>query len=134
MTDTEVVSTWRELSARHAAIVSDLERELQEHHELGVSEFEVLDRLVEGICLSPNGKFRVQELAAGVSLSQSALSRLIARLEKSGFVMRSMCSDDRRGVFVNLTDAGRIRHSEALPTQRRVLRAHLEPESAATTG
>lgn len=130
MTDNEVVSTWRELSARHAAIVSDLERELQERHGLGVSEFEVLDRLVEGVCLSADGKFRVQELAAGVPLSQSALSRLIARLEKAGLVLRSMCADDRRGVFVTLTDAGRIRHSEALPTQRRVLRDHLAATSA----
>ena len=94
-----------------------LERELGERHGLGVSEFEVLDRLAE------NGerKFRAQDLADAVHLSQSALSRLIDRLEQHGLVQRSLCGQDRRGIYVRLTQAGRQRHAEAAPTHRAVL-------------
>jgi DNA-binding MarR family transcriptional regulator len=59
--------------------------------------------------------------ADAVALSQSALSRLVARLEREGLVERCICDLDRRGVYANLTDAGRERHAQALPTQREVL-------------
>src|SRR5215475_1461033 len=116
-----VVSAWRALAARHAAVSAALERDLGERHGLGVSEFEVLERLAE------NGehKFRVQELAEAVHLSQSALSRLIGRLEQHGLVQRSLCDLDRRGIYVCLTEAGRRRHAEAQPTHRSVLTATL---------
>jgi DNA-binding MarR family transcriptional regulator len=115
----QVVSAWRALTASHAAVCAALERELGERHGLGVSEFEVLDRLAE----NEEHKFRVQDLADAVHLSQSALSRLVGRLEQHGLVQRSLCDQDRRGIYVCLTDAGRQRHAEALPTQRAVLTA-----------
>ena len=121
-----LVSAWRSLAARHAAVSAALERELGERHGLGVSEFEVLERLAE----NEQHKFRVQELAESVHLSQSTLSRLIGRLEQHGLVQRSMCDMDRRGIDVCLTDAGRQRHSEALPTHRAVLAAMMPAASA----
>ncbi len=87
--------TWRAIAASHAAACAALERELA-HLGLGVSEFEVLDRLAE----SREHKFRAQELADAVHLSQSALSRLIDRLEKHGLVERCLCGEDRRGIYV----------------------------------
>jgi DNA-binding MarR family transcriptional regulator len=115
------VAAWRALLGRHAAVWCALERELGERHALGVSEFEVLERLVE------DGKpsLRVQELAADVYLSQSALSRVISRLERDGLVVRSICDTDRRGIYVCLTDAGRERYAAARATQRNVLAATL---------
>ena len=116
-----VVTAWREMSACHAAACAALERELGERHGLGISDFEVLERLAE----SDGRKFRAQDLAEAVHLSQSALSRLIGRLEQHGLVQRSLCDLDRRGIYVCLTEAGRRRHAEALPTQRAVLAAPL---------
>ncbi|MGI5485958.1 MarR family winged helix-turn-helix transcriptional regulator [Microtetraspora malaysiensis] len=127
-TGNDVIDKWRELLARHATVSCALDRELGERHGLGVSEFEVLDHLAEGLSTCDAGgkeKFRVQELADEVHLSQSALSRLIARLEREGLVTRAMCEADRRGVFVLLTDEGRKRHAEAAPTHLAVLTAHL---------
>ena len=43
-----VVSAWREMAACHAAACAALERELGERHGLGVSDFEVLERLEIG--------------------------------------------------------------------------------------
>ncbi|WP_223198404.1 MarR family winged helix-turn-helix transcriptional regulator [Solihabitans fulvus] len=119
MTDTDVVNAWRELLSRHASTWCELDRELNERYGLGASEFEVLDRLAEGV----KDAYRVQELGAMVFLSQSALSRLIGRLETKGLVVRSMCDSDRRGISVCLTDAGRELYAAAKPTHRSVLAA-----------
>jgi DNA-binding MarR family transcriptional regulator len=105
------------MTACHAAVCAALERELGERHGLGVSDFEVLDRLVE----SPKRKCRAQELAESVHLSQSALSRLVDRLERSALVERCACDNDRRGIHVVLTEAGERRHAEAAVTHRDVL-------------
>lgn len=111
------VAAWRELLDRHAVVSCALEKAMQEQHGIGLSEFETLDRIVDANC----GKYRMAELAQDIHLSQSALSRAITRLEKDGLVSRSTCDDDRRAIFVCLTDQGRQVYDDALPTHREVL-------------
>jgi DNA-binding MarR family transcriptional regulator len=118
--DQNLVAEWRDLAAQHATVFCALERELHPHG-LGVSDFEVLDRLAE----SKDDSHRVQELADTVHLSQSALSRVIGRLERDGFVSRSLCPEDRRGIYVCLTDTGRAKHADAKRAHRSVLAEHL---------
>jgi len=110
-----LVDQWREMLALHARTQCELDRALHQHGLCG-SDFEVLDVLSGESCA-----FRVQEISERVHLSQSALSRLVARLEKDGLVERGMCAEDRRGVRVTLTDKGRALHGEVLPLQRAVL-------------
>ncbi|WP_216216278.1 MarR family winged helix-turn-helix transcriptional regulator [Amycolatopsis aidingensis] len=111
-----VVRQWHELLAHHAAVFSALECRLQEEHGLGVNEFETLERLAT--CAD---KCRAADLTEAVHLSQSATSRLIARMEREGLVERAMCEADRRGIFVILTEVGRQRYESAKPTHRAVL-------------
>lgn len=118
-----VVKQWRDVLACHATVSSALEHELGVKHGLGVSEFEVLERLAEGPADCEG--LRVQELADVVHLSQSALSRLVGRLESAGLVTRAICAEDRRGIWVHLTDTGRERYLAARPTHRAVLKASL---------
>src|SRR5215470_2451430 len=118
----ELVSRWRALVASHAAVTAALEHDLGEQHGLEVTEFEVLKRLAE----NPEHRFRVQELAESMHLSQSALSRMISRLEQHGLVERSLYDNDRRSIYVCLTDAGRRRHAEALFTYWAVLAVTLQ--------
>ncbi|MGH2946397.1 MAG: MarR family winged helix-turn-helix transcriptional regulator [Solirubrobacteraceae bacterium] len=120
--DTELVEAWRELLERHARTTSSLERRLQHDHGLGVSEYEVLERLAG----SGKDESRMQELADAVHLSQSALSRVVARLEADGLVRRGMCPEDRRGIMACLTDSGRERYEAARPTHRAVLAETLQ--------
>lgn len=119
-----VVTAWRTITASHAVAFAALERVLGDRHGLGVSEFEVLERLAE----QPAHKFRAQELAGAVHLSQSALSRLIDRLASHGLVERCLCDQDRRGIYVTITGAGLQRHAEAAPTHRDVLTQVLPAE------
>ncbi|AVH60395.1 MULTISPECIES: MarR family winged helix-turn-helix transcriptional regulator [Streptomyces] len=113
---------WREILTVHARTMCEIDRALHPHG-LGASDFEVLDVLasVTGTGTAPGEQCRVQNIASQVHLSQSALSRLIARLEKDGLVERTVCQEDRRGVWVALTKKGRDLHSEVLPLQRAVL-------------
>jgi len=114
---TALVGEWRALLERHANVSCALERALDERHQIGLSEFETLDRLVDANC----DQYRMSDLAGDIHLSQSALSRAVARLERDGLVTRNMCADDRRAMFVCLTEKGRRLHAEALPTHRSVL-------------
>jgi DNA-binding MarR family transcriptional regulator len=63
----------------------------------------------------------MQDLAEAVCLSQSALSRLIGRLEGAGLVCRAMCANDRRGIYAHITDDGQARWEAARPTHLAVL-------------
>ncbi|WP_406165509.1 MarR family winged helix-turn-helix transcriptional regulator [Streptomyces sp. NBC_00996] len=111
---------WREILSVHARTMCEIDRALHPHG-LGASDFEVLDILASATATESGEQCRVQNIAGQVHLSQSALSRLIGRLEKDGLVERTVCQEDRRGVWVALTEKGRDLHSEALPLQRAVL-------------
>jgi DNA-binding MarR family transcriptional regulator len=115
-----LVDQWRDMLALHARTQNELDRALHQHG-LCASDFEVLDVLAESGAPDGTCSYRVQEISERVHLSQSALSRLIARLEKDGLVERGMCPEDRRGVKVALTGKGRTLHGEVLPVQRAVL-------------
>ena len=121
-----LVQRWRTLLTSYNEVAGHLERALQDAHGLTMGEFEALDRLITVTC----EKRRMQELAADMYLSQSALSRTVARLEKGGLVTRSLCQDDRRGVFVSVTDEGLQRHAAARATHRAILAEHLGPAPA----
>lgn len=117
--DVRLEERWRDILTVHARTMCEIDRALHPHG-LGASDFEVLDILASE---SPGegDQCRVQNLVGRVHLSQSALSRLIGRLEREGLVQRSVCAEDRRGVWVALTRKGRELYAEVLPLQRAVL-------------
>ncbi len=111
-----LVDAWRGLLADHARAHGALERVLKEY-DLGVSEFEVLERLAA----DPHDQRRMQELGEAVHLSQSALSRVVARLERDGLATRGLCHEDRRGIYACITEAGQRRYEAARPAHRAAL-------------
>jgi DNA-binding MarR family transcriptional regulator len=117
--DAGLEQRWRDILSVHARTMTEIDRVLHPHG-LGASDFEVLD-ILAAETPEEGAQCRVQNLVGRVHLSQSALSRLIGRLEKDGLVERSVCAEDRRGVFVALTPKGRDLHAEVLPLQRGVL-------------
>ena len=111
LTPTELAA-WRGLLRSHAALVRDLDAELQARHDLSLHEYEVLLTLAA----APDGRMRMSELATAVVLSQSGLTRLVDRLVRDGSVARVRCEGDRRGLNAELTDAGRQRYGKARVT------------------
>ncbi|WP_034091352.1 MarR family winged helix-turn-helix transcriptional regulator [Streptacidiphilus albus] len=112
---------WRALAALHARIEGEIERALQSAHALSVSEYSVLDVLSR----QDTWHMRMQQLSAAVVLSQSATTRLVARLEEDGLLTRYLCATDRRGIFTEVTAAGQERLAQARPTHDAALRRAL---------
>ncbi|MFI6981138.1 MarR family winged helix-turn-helix transcriptional regulator [Embleya sp. NPDC050154] len=120
-TEEPLIESWRTLLSRYSRVAHELDRALQARHDIAMSDFEVLDRLIA----AEGCKSRIHDLVSDLHLSQSASSRAVARLEKCGLVQRAMCDTDRRGVFVTATDKGRALHAQARLTQLEVLREQL---------
>ncbi|MEV4873120.1 MarR family winged helix-turn-helix transcriptional regulator [Streptomyces syringium] len=119
---------WCALSALHGRIESHIERALQAGHDLSVREFSVLDvlsRQHDG----EGGHLRMNEVADAVVLSQSATTRLVNRLEDRGLLTRYLCLTDRRGIYTDVTDAGRALLDEARPTNDAALSEALREAS-----
>ncbi|GAA3291407.1 MarR family winged helix-turn-helix transcriptional regulator [Streptomyces cinereospinus] len=123
-TGTGLEQRWRDILSVRARTMCEIDRVLHPHG-LGASDFEVLDLLATA-APEEGDHCRVQNLVGRVHLSQSALSRLIGRLEKDGLVERTVCAEDRRGVWVALTGKGRALHAEVLPLQRAALARMLD--------
>lgn len=116
--DDALAAEWHQLMGRYQRLMCALDRELGAGHGLSASEFEVLQQLND----AQECSLALRELGEGAHLSQSALSRLVTRLESDGLLERRACDYDRRAQFVGLTAEGRKRYDEARRTQRRVLR------------
>ncbi|WP_225422976.1 MarR family winged helix-turn-helix transcriptional regulator [Companilactobacillus jidongensis] len=101
----EIIERWFEFVRKQKQIENSLEHELSGANEsLALNEFYVLYFLNQ----EENKKLRLQKLQELVGLSQSAMSRLIARLEakECGVIERSICDKDKRGVYIHLTAKG----------------------------
>jgi DNA-binding MarR family transcriptional regulator len=69
---------------------------------------------------------RMQQLARAAALSASATTRLVNRLEERGLLTRIVCADDRRGIYTELTSAGRELLEQVRPVHDEVLRDVLD--------
>jgi len=116
---------WRTLAALHARIEGQLEHELQAEHGMSVSAYNVLDVLSQ----QDGWLLRMQQLANAVVLSQSATTRLVNRLEDQGLLARTICPDDRRGIYTQLTHAGWELLGRARPTHDAALATALAQAS-----
>ncbi|WP_046175580.1 MarR family winged helix-turn-helix transcriptional regulator [Domibacillus indicus] len=105
---------WLGLTAVQAAVAGELEKALQEQHRLSLNECYVLLYLSE----APEKKLKLYQLQNMVGLSQSALSRLVNRLEEKScqIVRRHSCEDDRRAIYASLTEEGEAKLAAVLKT------------------
>lgn len=113
---------WRTLASLHGLIESRLERALADTARLSVVEYTVLDALSR----QDGWHMRMQQLARAAALSASATTRLVNRLEERGLLVRIVCADDRRGIYTELTSAGRELLDGARPVHDEVLREALD--------
>ncbi|WP_053382696.1 MarR family winged helix-turn-helix transcriptional regulator [Leucobacter celer] len=122
---------WRTLAALHALIEAELERALAASAQLSVVEYTVLDALSR----QDGWHMRMQQLSRATALSASATTRLVTRLEDRGLLTRVLCADDRRGIYTELTPAGRELYEQAHPIhdetlERTLAEAEERPELA----
>jgi DNA-binding MarR family transcriptional regulator len=101
--DRQELGAWRGLLRVHARLTKALDADLVREHGLPLSSYEVLLFLAD----APDGRLRMSELADGVLLSRSGLTRLVDRMEGEGLLRRERCEDDARGYHAIITDEGR---------------------------
>jgi DNA-binding MarR family transcriptional regulator len=118
---TEEMRAWRSYVIGKQLLDSQLNRDLQDEHQLTLADYELLVRLSEAPC----GRIRMSTLAEQVASSKSRLSHQIGRMEQAGLVRREECPGDRRGVFAVLTRHGQEMLRKAAPTHLRGVRENL---------
>ena len=126
--------TWRQFLDVDRLLLRELDRQLQRDAGLALADYEILVRLSE----APGDRLRMSELAEATLYSRSRLSHAVTRLEGLGWVEREECPGDRRGLFAQLTTAGRSKLEAAAPGHVRAVRRHLfdplNPEQARQLG
>lgn len=77
---------------------------------------------------SEEKKMRLNILQEYMGLSQSAMSRMIVRMEGShcGSIRRVDCDCDKRGVYIAITDCGMERLTEAQAVVEEVLQTYYQ--------
>jgi DNA-binding MarR family transcriptional regulator len=123
------VRAWGCLARAHQAAMSRVESALKAAGLPPLAWYEVLVELERGGC-----GVRPFALEEALKLPQYGLSRLLARMEAAGLVVRGSCPEDGRGQMVALTDAGRAMRRRMAPVQAAAVQeavgAHLSPEEA----
>jgi DNA-binding MarR family transcriptional regulator len=96
------VQAFAGLLRAHAATTRRFNAELVAEHGLTLSDYEVLLRL----SWAPDQRLRRVDLAQQVLLTPSGITRLLAGLERHGFVERASCESDARVTYAQLTEDG----------------------------
>ena len=115
------MDAWRSFLAASTSVTARLNRELEAGCGISMHEYEILVRLSE----VPDQTLRMSTLAEHVSHSRSRLTHTVRRLEGAGYVERSSCDSDRRGVNCTLTQQGLDFLREAAPVHLDGVRRHV---------
>lgn len=103
-----------------------LDADLLEAERLSLNDYLVLVHLSE----APDRRLRMSDLAALVRISLSGMTHAVDRLAREHLVDRVKCTEDGRGSFAVLTDAGFARLERAYPANlasvRRRIFDHLD--------
>ncbi|MFW6773792.1 MarR family winged helix-turn-helix transcriptional regulator [Nocardioides sp. CPCC 205120] len=108
--------------ARASAVVTrSFDADLVREEGLALTDYFTLMHLSE----AEGRTLRMGDLATAANLSLSGMTRVVQRLERSGWVERRRATDDGRGATAVLTDAGLERLREAWPAHLASVRRHL---------
>lgn len=97
---------------RSAQITRRLDNGLGAVHGISLTEYMVLDALVQ----APDQKLRRIDIAEAMARTASGVTRLLMPMEKIGLVKKQSSARDARVSMVQLTRAGARLHSDASVT------------------
>ena len=95
------MKAWRSYIIASRRLLEALDSDL-DGHDLSMADYEVLAQLSD----APDRRMRMSELAEIAMISKSRLSHRMKVMEKSGWVRREVCSEDKRGSFAVMTEKG----------------------------
>lgn len=106
------MTAWLAFVRAHARLWELVETQMRRDHGLTMARYDVLATLVNA-----GGRLGLSDLAASIVLSQSGLSKLLDRMERSDLVQRDPDPRDGRAAFAAITARGRA-------MERRARRGH----------
>ena len=115
----ERLRAWQLYFETSLALNHVLEAEFERDTELTFPTYDVLIHIED----DPEG-LRMNQLAERILYSKSGLTRVVDRLERDGYVRRVRPDNDRRSIFVVLTDEGRRAMEEARRHHRNSIEEH----------
>src|SRR5580704_5393060 len=124
----EQTPLWQSFLAAHRRIVEQLADEMVTEHQLPLEWFDVLVHLAD----LPGMRARQKELRDRMLLSESGVSRLLARMERAGLITRSTADDDRRSIEIAVTDDGRAALLAAIESHLKLVAALFSDRLTAT--
>lgn len=93
--------TWQLYLETSLALMDMLEADFDSEMGIAARYFDVLVKLED----APDG-LRMNELADKILYSKSGLTRIVDNMERAGLVRRHRPEDDRRSIFLHLTQKG----------------------------
>lgn len=118
--DGDEMAAWRNFVDASMAVLSAVDADLQATSGISNGDYGVLVQLSEAV----DERLRMCDLAAGLHLSPSGLTRRLDGLVRSGFVERVPSEDDRRVMLAVLTPKGRKLLERAAPGHVESVRRH----------
>ncbi len=115
-----MLDAWRGFLFSHAKVVRALEADMLEQHDLPLTWFDLLSRIKQ----TPGQRLRMHELEEASLFTRSGITGLADRLEQAGFVRRERSTEDRRGVYLAITEAGIDKINEVWPEHELSIHNH----------
>jgi DNA-binding MarR family transcriptional regulator len=119
--DAEQQAAWRAYVDGTRMLFAELDRQLEADAGISLTDYELLVRLSE----APDHRLRMRDLADATLSTRSGVTRAVTRAEKSGWVRRVECEDDRRGMNAELTEAGLAKLATSAPGHVAAVRQNL---------
>jgi len=113
-----------------AEMMAVVDRELAADDQLGPLEVSSAQFVILAT-LSSGGQKSASDLCKGISYDAGAMTRMIDRLEDKGLLQRTRSPEDRRLVYLELTDAGKAAFPRMREISLRVLNRFLRGFSKA---
>lgn len=119
-----LLKKWLAFSKNQKIIEQTLERKLYDEFGLSLNEFYVLFFLYN----SEQKKMQLRDLESCVYLTQSSLSRMINNFSKKdgGMIEKFTCPQDKRGVYIQLTDIGEEEFKKSFAIVNTILNENFE--------
>src|SRR5438874_4121441 len=123
---TEAAAAWIRLMRVQGRVLDAVEQDLK---KAGFPALAWYDALLE-LSRAPSGEMRPVELEKQMLIPQYSTSRLIDRLVDEGLAARRECKIDKRGQFVEITEAGRELQKKIDRKSIRLNSSHVETSYA----
>ena len=122
---------WRAMLEVHQRLTVEMDSHLRAEHGMPLQWYDVLVHLTEA-----GEPLRMRDLAERTLFSRTECTRVVARMEAAGLVVKRPDPDDGRGVYAGITEEGIEALRQATRTHlgdvERSFTSHLDDREATT--